>query len=456
MGAVYLVRHVRTDEMLALKLLHSDVLKDATAVERFRREARAPAKIASEHVARVTDADTAPELNDAPFYVMEYLRGRDLEKTITEEGPLAPSLVAEYMRQTARALDKAHALGIIHRDLKPENLFLTHRDDGSPCIKLLDFGIARLGDTGAVNPLKTQAGYIFGTPAFMSPEQALGDIALIGPATDVWAYGLVAFKLLVGRDYWGEHPTARLCAMILTGPIPAPSERGSSFGPAFDAWFAKCVARSVEDRFRSANEASLRLSEALGVRATDPLRPLGRPSVPPAAAAVTERSSYGPPPGASLESTGTHALPTNKNAAPIVLGILAVVALVLIVGGLVFARAKPSASADLASSTQKVALADAGSGIDPSTLAVAPIDSAPDGASLALDLAHTDPSHAKAVSSASSVAARSTTAPTAHADDAPLSRDQKHRLESLQRMCDQGTFTPSECQAKRAQISHAP
>ena len=141
MGAVYLVRHVNTDERLALKVLHATVLANAMAVERFRREARAPAQIDSDHVVRVTDADTAPELNGAPFLVMEFLKGQDLEHEV-EHGALPPDRVILYLKQTARALDKAHSLGIVHRDLKPENLFLAQRDDGTPCIKILDFGIA--------------------------------------------------------------------------------------------------------------------------------------------------------------------------------------------------------------------------------------------------------------------------------------------------------------------------
>src|SRR5262245_5894884 len=101
MGAVYHVHHVHTDESLALKVLHPQVLRDASVVERFRREARAPAKITSEHVARVTDADTAADLDGAPFYVMELLRGQNLEQLLADNGPLAAPLVVEYLRQMA-------------------------------------------------------------------------------------------------------------------------------------------------------------------------------------------------------------------------------------------------------------------------------------------------------------------------------------------------------------------
>src|SRR5262245_6333379 len=188
MGSVFLVQHVHTDEELALKVLHSAVVKDAVALERFRREARTPARIDSDHVVRVTDADVAPELDNVPFLVMEYLRGEDLEHLAERRGPMTPSEVVQLLAQSARALDKAHALGIVHRDLKPENLFATQREDGTPCVKILDFGIAKMtgGDVKEAGRL-TATGQIFGTPLYMSPEQALAEGDKICPQTDVWA-----------------------------------------------------------------------------------------------------------------------------------------------------------------------------------------------------------------------------------------------------------------------------
>ena len=129
MGAVYEVEHARTGEHLALKVLLASAGAPAEALERFKREARASARIKSEHVVRVTDADVAPELDGAPFLVMELLEGIDLEQAAAEARPL-PTTVVEWLRQVALALDKAHRLGIVHRDLKPENLFLaTARSD---------------------------------------------------------------------------------------------------------------------------------------------------------------------------------------------------------------------------------------------------------------------------------------------------------------------------------------
>src|SRR4051812_30827278 len=163
MGSVYLVQHLHTEQQLALKLLHATVVQDEVALTRFRREARAPARVNSDHVVQVTDADVAPELGGVPFLVMEWLRGQSLEDLVNERGALSPDAVVLYLRHAARALDKAHPLGIVHRDLKPDNLFLTVREDGTPCVKILDFGIAKLTGSDEPGALKaTGTGQIFG------------------------------------------------------------------------------------------------------------------------------------------------------------------------------------------------------------------------------------------------------------------------------------------------------
>lgn len=281
MGAVFLVEHVHTDEQLALKILSASVASDKVAIERFRREARTPARINSDHVVRVTDADVAEDLNGLPFLVMEFLRGEGLEKRVEQFGPLPPEEVVLYLRQTARALDKAHALGIIHRDLKPENLFLTTREDGTPCIKILDFGIAKItGDASRelVRSAATTTGQIFGTPLYMSPEQAKADSSKVCPQTDVWALGIIAYRLLTARDIWTAETITHLIAQIAYEPMPVPSEHGSPLGRDFDAWFAVCCAREASERYASAGEAVTALAKALGVvelpSMTD--RPTGR------------------------------------------------------------------------------------------------------------------------------------------------------------------------------------
>lgn len=490
MGAVYLVHHVHTDERLAMKVLHPQVLRDAEAVARFRREARAPAKIASEHVARVTDADTAADLEDAPFYVMEYLRGEDLDRVLSTKGPIEPPLVVEYLAQAARALDKAHAIGVVHRDLKPENLFLTHREDGSPCIKLLDFGIARLGDTDSPHKVQTAAGFIFGTPSFMSPEQTTGAVELIGPATDIWALGLVAYKLLTGKDFWGAPNLQALYAMILTGPIPTPTEKGATLGPAFDAWFARCVARDVADRWKAAGEAIAALADALGVRLEPRARfssaelraaPLAgsRPDLGSASFRIPPGTVAAPdaPAGASTQSTQapvgddvTAASPQRSRTTMIAAVVGGGLAL-LLVGAVFFfvdrstrggepARivGAPSASTSPRGSVSAAVAPPpepgASAPASPETLAApepgasvtgtpTPVVDAPKGHAAAT-------AHAGAPATATTAKVATKEAPPS--GEHALSREQRRRLDALQRLCDQGTFNAVECKAKRAGI----
>jgi serine/threonine-protein kinase len=310
MGAVYLVRHLRTEERLALKLLHASVAADMSALERFRREATAPAKVDSDHVARVVDADVAPELGGAPFLVMEFLRGSDLGQVLASRGRLTPREVVDYLGQAARALDKAHSLGIIHRDLKPENLFLAERDDGTASIKIVDFGIAKVGATSA----QTATGQMLGTPLYMAPEQLSGHHALVGPRTDVWAIGVIAFRLLAGRHYWVADSLPQLALMVTTQPMPRPSTLDPALGPAFDAWFSRCCARPVEQRFASVGEAVAALAGALGAGAS------AAPSVAYAATALAPAvglAAAPPPTGVAAAAAGTPSFVTAGTPAPV-------------------------------------------------------------------------------------------------------------------------------------------
>jgi serine/threonine-protein kinase len=263
MGAVYAVRHVNTGEMLALKVLSPALASNAQAVERFRTEARAPVRIGTDHVVRVIDADVSPELGDVPILVMELLDGRDLGTELKRRGAIPAGEVVLYLRQVARALDKAHSLGIIHRDLKPANLYLTARDDGTPLVKILDFGIAKLAD--GVSGELTQDGTIFGTPWYMSPEQARGQASKVGPSIDLWALGLIAFRLLTGRNYWTAEGMAALIGQIVYDPMPPPSQMAPHLGPRFDEWFARACNREVDKRFTNATDEIKQLAEALGV-----------------------------------------------------------------------------------------------------------------------------------------------------------------------------------------------
>ena len=143
MGAVFRVRHTRTERELALKVMLRSTLDDASMRERFGQEATITSHIRSEHLVQIVDAGVDPQ-TQLPFIVMELLEGKSLRALIARQGRLSFGEMLEVVRQTARLLAKTHASGIVHRDLKPANLFVVPRDDGSRCVKVMDFGIAKI------------------------------------------------------------------------------------------------------------------------------------------------------------------------------------------------------------------------------------------------------------------------------------------------------------------------
>jgi hypothetical protein len=176
--------------------------------------------------------------------------------------------VVEWLRQTARAVDKAHRLGIVHRDLKPENLFLSTSSTSStsegraPIVKVLDFGIAKMLEDGTG---ATGSGQILGTPKYMAPEQASSKTR-VTPAADRCALGLIAYRLLTGESYH-RGDVMSILGDLVHGKLEPPSARGHALGAAFDAWFLKACHRDPEQRFASAAEQMEALAEAFGLPA---------------------------------------------------------------------------------------------------------------------------------------------------------------------------------------------
>ena len=216
--------HANTGERLALKLMLARSLLTPELVERFRREARITSSIRDDHVVRVLDADVARELDDVPFLVMELLIGRDFERVCLERAP-SPLEAVDWMRQLAGALDKAHREGIVHRDLKPENVFLAEREGGTPIVKILDFGVAKI--VSEAEGQATATGQILGTPRYMAPEQAV-DSKQISSASDRFALGRdrVPAPVRATLLYRGElGPLAQ--GPWRAGPQERPSAKGS-------------------------------------------------------------------------------------------------------------------------------------------------------------------------------------------------------------------------------------
>ncbi|HEX2674511.1 MAG TPA: serine/threonine-protein kinase [Polyangiaceae bacterium] len=257
MGVVIAARHLLLDELVAIKFLLPEALQSAEAVARFEREARAAVKIRSEHVARVTDV--ARLENGAPYMVMELLRGRDLAALLRDQGPLPLTDVADYLLQAGEAIAEAHALGIVHRDLKPPNLFLTQRADGSPCVKVLDFGISKLTAASAsADQVMTSTQAVMGSPLYMSPEQLMSarDVDL---RTDIWALGVICFELLTGKLPFEGETLPRLCMSInLAAPKSVRAHR-PDIPYEVDDMLLRCLSKDPAKRLANVAEFAAEL-----------------------------------------------------------------------------------------------------------------------------------------------------------------------------------------------------
>jgi serine/threonine protein kinase len=248
MGIVYAAQHLILRQRVAVKVLLPDAATSELVVERFAREAQAAARIQSEHVARVMDAGSTA--TGAPFLVMEYLEGCDLEELLSVEGPLPLSDVVDYLMQSLEALAHAHAVGLVHRDIKPANLFLACRPDGGNVIKMLDFGISKAMVSRPEEKVLTGQA-VLGSPVYMSPEQ-LRNAKDIDARADIWSLGVVAYELLAGKPPFDGDGVGEIFAAILEkDPLPVHTVNWR-LPPEISAVIAKCLQRKPEDRWTDA------------------------------------------------------------------------------------------------------------------------------------------------------------------------------------------------------------
>ncbi|WP_437673262.1 serine/threonine-protein kinase [Sorangium sp. So ce131] len=274
MAAVYEAEHIDIGKRVAIKVLAQELTTSAVVVERFLREARAAASIRSPFICDVYDSG---KLDDGrPFLVLELLEGESLYERMTVVRYLDPETTVAVVSQVCRGLTKAHAASIVHRDLKPENIFLTKDEEGRLCAKILDFGLAKFYapvDGGDAHPRLTREGAVFGTPAYMSPEQVRGQGA-VDHRADLWALGCITYECLTGRTVWQtEQGVAMTFAQIANAPLPLPSALRPDLPPSFTVWFEKALDRSIDRRFQTAKEFADELSIALGV--AQPASPRG-------------------------------------------------------------------------------------------------------------------------------------------------------------------------------------
>ena len=268
MATVYKAWHERLDRHVAIKLLHESFVRDADFLERFEREARIVARLEHPHIVPIYDYD---EHNGVPYFVMKYIDGGTLKRRLIKQGITLDEILST-MTPLAAALTYAHEMGVLHRDIKPSNVMIDERD----LPYLTDFGLARIAQVGDST---ISHDMMLGTPFYISPEQAKGARDLT-PATDVYAFGIVLYELLVGAvPFVAETPYAIVHEHIYTPPTP-PSALNPELGAAVDAVLLRALAKQPEQRYQSASalmeEFKLALADS-GVRQLPPDRLVAQP-----------------------------------------------------------------------------------------------------------------------------------------------------------------------------------
>jgi tRNA A-37 threonylcarbamoyl transferase component Bud32 len=282
MGVVVEARHLDLDQRVALKFLLAHRAGHEELHGRFLREARAAGCLRTPHVTRVSDVGRLD--SGAPYMVMELLDGRDLEATLRERGRLPVAEAVEYILQTCEAVAEAHHNGIVHRDLKPANLFVTTNGDGSPHMKVLDFGVSKFLSDGSLK--LTVDGQLLGSPLYMSPEQMLGK-ANVDSRSDIWALGAILYELVAGRSPFHAENMVVLQSNVLVQP-PTPLATYVPDAPqAFNEIILQCLDKDPSRRWsdlatfaaalvpfapRRAVPYAARVAAVLGV-AVEPPRP---------------------------------------------------------------------------------------------------------------------------------------------------------------------------------------
>jgi|HubBroStandDraft_1064217.scaffolds.fasta_scaffold04949_2 eukaryotic-like serine/threonine-protein kinase len=296
MGAVYAISHEITRHKRALKLLHPEARVVPDLVRRFLNEASAAGRAGNPHLVETFDAGTLP--TGEPYVVMELLQGETLGEALARERVLRPGRAADIVAQAAEGIEAAHRAGIIHRDLKPDNLFLTNLE-GRPFVKILDFGVSKFLATRLGESTGTRAGMVYGSPAYMSPEQIVGQLD-IDARSDVYSLGVVLFQSLTGRLPFDAPNIQVLTARMLNeAPIPIESIR-QDLSPALVYVVKRALATAREHRFATAWAMAEALKPSVRTRAGS--ADLDSPPAPAPRRVLSAAPSL--PPGASNHPPG--------------------------------------------------------------------------------------------------------------------------------------------------------
>lgn len=249
MGSVYRATHILMGKPVAVKLINDELSHMPSVIKRFEREARSASLLSDPHCIMVTDFGRSPR-GDL-YLVMELLDGEELATRLEREGALQPRTAVSITRQILSALAHAHAAGVVHRDLKPENVMLIEQGGSRDFVKVFDFGIAKIaGGPDNEEPL-TQAGMVIGTPAYLSPEQALGDQA--DERSDIYAVGVMLYQMLAGEVPFGGDTAVKVLSKHLSDPVPRLPSDGSIPSGLQEA-IDTAMAKKIGDRFQTAED----------------------------------------------------------------------------------------------------------------------------------------------------------------------------------------------------------
>jgi serine/threonine-protein kinase len=262
MGIVYEALHVVIEKRVALKVLRSDFSSRPEVVERFRQEAKSASRIGHEHIVDISDFGETP--SGQSYFVMEFLEGEDLANVLARESTLAPDRALRIVKQCCRALGAAHAKGIVHRDMKPENIFLVRRTEGDDFVKIVDFGIAKMSDIeteGAPGRKLTKTGTIFGTPEYMSPEQAAGKE--LDHRVDIYALGVILFEMITGRVPFVGDSFMGILTQHMFEDVPHPRDVNPNvfLSESVEHILDRALAKAPDERFQTMDELSMALAE---------------------------------------------------------------------------------------------------------------------------------------------------------------------------------------------------
>jgi eukaryotic-like serine/threonine-protein kinase len=337
MGFVYLARHKVIDKKVAIKVLRADMAKDREILDRFLQEAKSASSIGNPHIVDISDFGDLPD--GSTYFVMEYLEGQSLTQVMEAGARSSLERICHIGIQIADGLAAAHQRGIVHRDLKPDNIFVVHRGSDHDFVKIVDFGIAKVA--GSSNTKLTKAGQVFGTPHYMSPEQAAG--APVDHRADIYALGVILYEVMAGQlPFNADNFMGILTQHMYKAPVPIRAlVPAPECPPSLEAVILKCLSKKPEGRYQS--------MEDLGAD----IERVKNGGVPHAVGEMMARSGgfnvphdYFKQPGAMVPATP----PTQRKSWPTIVWIagavaaVGLVAVIFMVGGMGAAKDKPRTS----------------------------------------------------------------------------------------------------------------